>query len=29
MMWEVEGVRQRQDAPKIPGGFVLRMTWKV
>ena len=26
--WEVEGI-SRQDARKIPGGIVLRMTWKI
>jgi len=27
IMWEIEGIRQ--DAPKRPGGIVLRMTWNV
>ena len=27
--WEVEGIGQREDARKRPGGIVLRMTWKV
>jgi len=27
--WEVEGIRQREDARKRPDGIVLRMTWRV
>ena len=27
--WEGEGIRQREDTRKRPGGIVLRMTWKV